>query len=126
MADLLADIAAYIVDAEVTEVPIFTDFEPEEPDTAIIINEYQGGPQVMHTTTSQRSIQILARSKSVQNAKNLAQLVYDLVSPTDRYLNLTVERWCMAYPRQTPFKIKIDESDRVYYGFNIGLTTYID
>ena len=129
MNDLLLDIVTYLTNAEVVQgdgVDIFRDFSPEEPDDIVIVYEYSGDPTALHETAVHRSLQIVARSKSAVTARTKATTIFNLLSPESRYKNLTEERWCQLYPRQTPFKIKTDGNNRHYYGFNLGITTYRD
>lgn len=127
--DLLKDIVQYLVTSGISVgdgIDAFRDFTPDTPDSVIIIYEYGGTPEVPQIAGIERSIQISTRDKSASNAKQKAWDIYKALSTEDRVLNLTVDRWCMLYPRQTPFKIKVDNSERVYYGFNVGITSYID
>lgn len=107
-------------------IDTFRDVAPETPDTLIAVYEYQSGPPAIHEPVAQRSIQILARAKSATTAKAKALEIFNAFSPSAKIMTITDERWCIAYPRQTPFKIKIDSEDRIYYGFNLGITTYTD
>lgn len=129
MADLLSDFVEYLIDAELAVadgVDIFKDFAPDKPDAVIIIYEYSSGPSTVHDKVVQRSIQVVARSLSAVAAKKKAVDLYNALNPSDRYIDLTAERWCLLIPRQVPFKVKVDIQNRVYYGFNIGVTTYSD
>lgn len=129
MSDLLLDFVSYLVAQGAVQgdgVDIFRDNTPDSPDSLVTLFEYQGEPAPLNEAIAHRSVQIVARASSATAAKLKARELYALVSPLNRYLKLTAERWCQLYPRQTPFKIKTDSSGRIYYGFNLGVTTYND
>ena len=129
MADLLEDIVEYLKVNGLVQgdgIDAFRDVAPDLPDNAVIIYEYSGGATVLHEEAVHRSLQIVARSKSATQAKLKARAIFNVLSPLDQFKKLNVQRWCQLYPRQTPFRIKLDGNNRIYYGFNIGVTTYKD
>lgn len=129
MSDLLLDIVQYFTDNNVVQgdgIDTFRDAAPEAGDALVIIYEYAGDPIVQQVASVNRSIQIVARDVSATAAKLKARTLYNLFLTDNGILNLTNERWCMPHLRNTPFKIKVDGQKRVYYGFNIGITTYSD
>lgn len=127
MADLLTDIVAYLVDAGLaTEGNIFTDFAPETPDSIIVVYEYESGPVPLHANVAQRSVQISVREKSPALARKKAYNLYNALYSEDKLLYFTADRYALVTLRNTPIKLEVDEADRHYYKFNIGLTTYIE
>ena len=70
-----------------------------------------------------RSVQVTVRDKDADIARQKALEIFKLLSTDNRIVHFTTTRWGQVYLRQPPFKIKQDENDRVYYGFNVGITT---
>lgn len=129
MSDLLQDFVAYFVAQGLVTadgVDIFRDMSPEAPDTLVAVYEYGSSPTVPQVSSVNRSVQIVARSLVATDAKTKARALYSSLVTETGILDLTATRWCMIQPRNTPFKIKVDAESRIYYGFNIGITTYND
>jgi hypothetical protein len=127
MSDLITDFESYFISlGHVVIGGIHHDTILDIPDTIVAIYEYQGAPNTPQIASVDRSIQIVTRDKSATNAKLKARVLYDALKTDDGILNLTTERWCMIYLRCTPYKMKVDTKDRVYYCFNLGVTTYED
>lgn len=128
---LLLDIVTYLTSKGVIEgdgIDTFRDFVPEAPDSLVSITEYSGSPGVKFDPAVHRSVQISVRDKRADVARSKSLEIYKvLVSETeDGRIDFTPERWGQVSLRQPPFRMKTDASDRVTYGFNIGVTTTID
>lgn len=130
MTNLLTELAAYLkVKALVTGYGIdtFVDFEPDLPDDIVVIAEYAGMPSQTGITVARRSIQITTRSASPDDARAKAWDIYNLIdTPDDRICHLNAERVCIFHPRQVPFKMRVDKSNRFVWGFNMGVITIND
>lgn len=127
MADLLQDIIDYLTETEViTGIDTFKDTTPATPDTLVAVYEYLGGPPPMHADVAQRSVQIVVRNKRPTLAREKALEIYNVLNSPDKYLDITETRWSLVHLRNTPIKIKVDDANRHYYGFNVGITTYTD
>ena len=129
MNDLLLDLIDHLTSKGVVEgdgIDSFRDFTPEEPDSVFVILEYAGAPTPLHHTLTHRSLQLTFRANEARVAKAKCKQVFDELSPVDRHKVLSNGRWCQIYPRQSPFKIKVDDAGRTTYGFNIGITTERD
>jgi hypothetical protein len=127
--DLLLDAINFLVQVGAVAgdgIDSFRDTAPDSPDDIIVIYEYAGEPITLHGDIVHRSLQCVARSRSAGRAKVKATQLCNLLSPPGRFMQLTPTRWCQLYPRQTPFRIKIDANGRHYYGFNLGVTTTRD
>lgn len=107
-------------------VPIFKDTMQENPDLAVCIYEYQGGAPTAQIASVHRSIQIVVRGKRVSEVRGLIHDIYKVFDADDPIFHLTPARWCMIHLRDTPFKFKVDESNRNYYCFNMGITTTLN
>ena len=105
----------------------FRDFMPEEPDNIVVFAEYAGEPVSVLTESVHRSVQVKVRNVDAEQARYKAtQLVHIFKAPTESLrIDFTDELWGQVYIRQTPFKLSHDESDRVTYCFNLGITTNI-
>lgn len=127
MTDLLDDIIDYFISKRlVVEGTAFTDTMPNKPDEALAVYEYEGSAGIAQSGVFNRSIQIVYRAETSTKAKLKARELFKALETDNHIINLTDERWCMVYLRQPPFRIKIDSQERQYFGFNIGVTTYID
>ena len=127
---LLLDIVEYFVSnglADGDGEDCFRDFSPEEPDDVIVLYEYIGSPAVDFDEIVHRSVQVTVRSKDPDVARDKALALYKILYVEDgsRRVDFTKSRWGQVSLRQPPFKIKIDENDRIVYGFNMGITTTI-
>ena len=131
MADLLADVVAYLIanDYAVEDgVDIFRDIRPDTPDNIVIVSEYPGLPSQTGVDALDRRLQISVRNSNVNLARELAWSLYNFLdTPLDRIKDdITEERWGVLYALQTPFKLDVDDRNRITYAFNLGITTYRD
>lgn len=127
---LLQDIISYLTGLGVVEGPgidSFIDFKPEAPDSIVSFHEYQGEPISPYTNVAHRSVQIVVRDRSAVNAKSKVFAIFEALKPETEGMRVdfTESRWGQVYLRHTPHKFSQDESDRVHYGFNLGITTEI-
>lgn len=126
---LLLDIVTFLADNGVVQgdgVDAFRDFTPEAPDSLVALHEYKGDPAVAYDPNVHRSVQITARDKDADVARQKALRIYKLLTSDNLIVQFTPDRWGQVYLRQPPFKIGQDDNDRVTYGFNIGITTTIE
>lgn len=129
MTDLLLDFVTYFKGLGLVQndgVDIFRDTEPDSPDSASLMHEYGGRSPIPQIAGTDRAIQVNCRDLSATVAKLQARALYKALETEDGILNLTSQRWCMIILNQTPFKIKVDIKERVYYGFNLTVVTYND
>jgi len=105
----------------------FRDFMPEAPDSVVVFHEYAGSPVSQFTTSVHRSVQVKVRDKDANTARSKAWQLVDIFKSTTESLRVdfTDSLWGQVYIRQTPFKLSQDESNRVIYCFNLGITTNI-
>jgi hypothetical protein len=126
---LLLDLATFLVANELaTEdgVDVFRDFTPEEPDSLIALHEYAGDPASLYDPAVHRSVQVSCRDKNADTARLKALAVFNALKDAQDgagKVALTSTRWGQVYLRQPPFLLRRDENARVYYGFNVGITT---
>lgn len=125
---LLEDITTYLASQGLVNADdVYRDFKPEAPDNIVSLHEYQGDPVSPFTEVVHRSVQVVVRNKSATAAQSLAIKLCKALTPVneDRRVDLTSTRWAQIYVRQVPHKFSQDESDRIHYGFNLGITTTI-
>ena len=125
---LLQDIVTYLTNLGVVEgegIDAFIDFKPETPDNTVSLHEYQGDPVSPYTNVVHRSVQVVVRNRSAVKAREKAIAIFEALMPEDESMRVdfTDTRWGQVYARQAPYKFSQDESDRVHYGFNLGITT---
>lgn len=126
---LLLDIVTFLADNGVVQgdgADAFRDFTPEAPDSLVALHEYKGDPAVAYDPNVHRSVQVTARDKDADVARQKALRIYKLLTSDNLIVQFTPDRWGQVYLRQPPFKIGQDDNDRVTYGFNIGITTTIE
>ena len=126
---LLLDIVTFLADNKIVQgdgVDAFRDFTPEAPDSLVALHEYKGDPAVAYDPNVHRSVQVTARDKDADVARQKALKIYKLLTSDNLIVEFTPDRWGQVYLRQPPFKIGQDDNDRVTYGFNIGITTTIE
>ena len=127
MADLLVDIKTFLTGKLApTVISISRDVVPKDGDPVIILQEYIGSPAVLGDTYAHRSVQILVRSTNATTAKGHAWSIYKWLQTANLRVDFTASRFGLVYLRQPPFKIKVDEAGRIFYGFNMGVTTAND
>ena len=125
---LLEDIIKYLTSLHIVEgdgIDAYRDFMPDKPDNIMALYEYKGDPVLPHTDVVHRSVQVVVRNKSVKAAVQKAMQLCSAFIKSDeaQRINFTLYRWGQVHVRQTPIKIKQDDKGRVYYGFNLGITT---
>lgn len=108
-------------------VDSFRDFMPPSPDSVVAFHEYAGDPVSPFTSAVHRSVQVKVRDVSAEAARTKALQVVGIFksSTEDLRINFSGDTWGQVYIRQMPFKLEHDESDRVTYCFNLGITTNI-
>ncbi|MNO66696.1 hypothetical protein D3C76_574920 [compost metagenome] len=127
MADLGKDFELYFANLGLLEDFAFgIDIMQHSPDAAISVYEYSGGGGAPQIAGAARSMQVVVRHSDPYTAKVKADALYHALDTDDGIIHLTPERWGALTLLQTSFKMRTDESDRVYYGFNLSITTYID
>lgn len=121
---LLRDLKAYFISNGITD-ETYLDAIDDQPDTAIALYTYDSmlfGGQIAGGTSY---VQIVARALKAQDAYNLAKRAMDTLIVDNEIVQLTVTRWAKVSVSQSPIKIKTDEKNRVYYGFNISIISYV-
>jgi hypothetical protein len=129
MSNLLLDIVTYLTTEGLVTgdgVDAFRDFTPEEPNAVVSVHEYKGSPPPLFETISTRMVQVAVRDVSSTAARNKALDLYNALHSPDTYLDLTASRWALIQPMNTPTKIRVDKQSRVFYGFNLSITTQHD
>lgn len=126
---LLLDMVLYLQSNGLVEgdgIDAFRDFLPEAPDNVVTLYEYAGDPVVNYERAVNRSVQVLVRNINANNARSAALEIYKVLYSTTTRVDFTPSRFAAVYIRQPPFKLRIDESNRTIYCFNLGVTTSID
>ena len=128
---LLEDITAYLTAKGLVAgdgIDVFRDFKPESPDNIVSLHEYQGDAVSPFTDVVHRSVQVVVRNKSAVEAHALAVRLCKAFVSDDETLRIdfTPTRWGQVHIRQVPHKFSQDESDRIHYGFNLGITTTLN
>ncbi len=129
---LLLDIVSFLIAKQIVTADgtdVFRDFTPEAPDSLVALHEYSGSPASLYDPAVHRSVQILVRDLDADMARQKAVNIFKAFQEEqddDGRVDLTPTRWGQVYLRQPPFLMRRDENNRVYYTFNIGITTTIE
>lgn len=129
MASLQEDICQYLISKGLViefGVDCYEDFIPDSPDDVVSIYEYEGDPYNPYTDVVHRSLQVIVRNVVQENAKALANSIHKALQSENLMIRFTDTRIGQVHLRQSPFKLKVDENNRIYYCFNIGITTTMD
>jgi hypothetical protein len=105
----------------------FRDFMPEVPAAVVVIHEYSGDPVSPFTSIVHRSVQVKVRDSNAEAARAKALRVLQAFKSDTESLRVDFSDnlWGQVYIRQLPFKLDQDNSNRVTYCFNLGITTNI-
>lgn len=128
-SDLLKDFETYFAQqGALGKYKCSFDGAKDSPSDLIMITEYIGSPVVSQIEGAVRSIQILVRDKqdNTEKARAKAHELFRTLKTEDGVVQLTPFRWGVVTLRQAPFKVRTDTSNRVYYGFNLAIVTYLD
>ena len=125
---LLLNLVNYLVVSNICEgdgIDCFRDFMPESPSNVVVLHEYAGDYLNPFTNNVHRSVQVAVRNEDAEAARAKAVQVCSAfrTENEDHRINFSSESWGQVYIRQPPFKLSQDESDRVTYCFNLGITT---
>jgi hypothetical protein len=127
---LLLDLTLFLVANNLATgdgVDVFRDYLPEKPDNLISLSEYKGDSVSTYDSNTNRSIQIMVRNTSADEARKLSLLIYrSLYTEGKTRIDFTTSRWGQVSLRQTPFKLGEDDNNRFSYIFNCGITTTVD
>lgn len=126
---LLLDIVTYFAKLNIVKgdgIDTFRDFVPAEPDSIVVLTEYQGSPIVPYELSVHRSVQVSVRDKSANAARLKALELFHALRSDSLIIKFNEDRWGQVSLRQTPIRLGTDQQNRVTYGFNIGITTTID
>lgn len=128
---LLEDIVAYLTSLGLVVgdgIDVYRDFKPEAPDNIVSLHEYQGDAVSPYTDVVHRSVQVVVRNKSAEEAHILATRLFRAFLSNNETLRIdfTPNRWAQVHVRQAPYKFSQDANDRVHYGFNLGITTHFN
>jgi hypothetical protein len=129
MAGLLVDLENYIINlglATADGVDIYRDYLPDTPDAVITLYEYSGEPFANGVDGMLRMIQILVRAKSYAGARLLSWSLYNAFHTPDDYIHTLGGKEALIRVRSTPLKMLADETSRVTFTFNMGVTTQLD
>jgi hypothetical protein len=130
--NLLLDLVNYIIlyasDIGITAdgVDIFRDFQPDSPDNSVCLSEYPGITSYI-CNADVRSVQVKVRNTSYENGRKRIWGIYNLLYDPENDVKIidaiTVTRWGIIQPRQAPYYLTKDDSERRLFIFNMGVTT---
>jgi hypothetical protein len=127
VSDLLQDFETfYTALGLVSAGTFFRDTMPDKPDSSTALYEYGSSLPVPQIAGALRSIQVVTRDLNATTAKTKARALFNALETEDGILYLTVDRWTTISLKQLPFKLKVDDKERVYYCFNLDVITYKD
>lgn len=121
---LLRDLKEYLI-ANGTTVPITLDAIDDEPDTAMVLYTYDSRLFGGQIAGSEEAVQIVVRSLVPTTAYNIALEALKSLQSEDEIVQLTTTRQAKVAIQGLPIKIKTDETNRLYYAFNVYITSNI-
>ena len=128
LLDLVVYLIAYASDPDITAdgVDIFRDWMPDSPDNATCLSEYPG-ETAENGNADLRSVQVKVRASSYESGRKKIWRIYNCLYDPENDIkiidNITANRWGIIKPRQAPYHLNRDESDRDIFVFNMGVTT---
>lgn len=129
VASLLEDIVTYLIVNNMVQgdgIDTFRDFIPESPEDIVALYEYAGDPINNFTDGQHRSVQVLVRSSDATAARIKALDIVKIFITDNLIVHFTEQRMGQVHVRQSPFKLSMDDKNRVTYAFNMGITTTIE
>jgi hypothetical protein len=134
--NMLKDLANYLIiyaSDVVTQlgVDIFIDRMPDEPDSCVSLNEFLGDVDFFSNCVS-RSVQLKLRDYDYNTARTNIWKIFNLLyNPENdiRFINIDssdATRWVQVSPRNAPYELEKDTSEREIFIFNMGITTNRD
>lgn len=131
MSTLLETLVEWIIVNDLGEgdgIDLFRDVIPDKPDKLICLLEYNSKTsRNKFNTAAVRYVQVVARDFQASECKKAIDKLYELFScREDEVTDLPNDRWAIMFPLQLPFKVREDANRRIYYGFNMAITTSPD
>lgn len=107
---------------------IYQDSIPDAPDDIYVLFEYNSKTAATKFNSAiVRYVQVTYRNKSGLASKAAILEAFKLFQQTDENItDLPGGRWAIIKPLQAPFKVSEDSQNRIYYGFNVAITTNSD
>lgn len=108
---------------------IFLDNLPDAPDDSIAIIEYQGLGLQNGSVASNRNFQIITRSRNLLDAKKKNWKIFRFLNPSDKdddYITYFGGTYAVITANGNPFKLRIDENNRVEFVCNYTILTMLD
>lgn len=132
MADFLTDLGNFLVDGgfkTAINTDVFLDTVPDNPSELIALLEYDSSRYRRIEKTMDRKVQINVLGKNIYNTKMEIHAIYNLLTNhivDEGIYVLNSGRIFIFNPLGTPFKLKMDENQRVVYVLNVLITTNKD
>lgn len=130
MDNLLKDLEQYLIAAGIgmaDSIDMFRDFVPDSPDFIVALSEYQGAPMAYGDESVSRSVQVIVRAKTYDQAHDVSwQVFHTLIDPLEQIKTFSDARYGIFHARQTPRKLQVDGKARVLFFFNMGIITMMD
>lgn len=124
--DTLSELISYLVanlNYAGEDVDVFRHITPDEPSNVTVVVPYGGSSTPLFTDTSTKKYQINVRRHKHSDAYNECKRIQKVLrSSSSVYIKLDSMDCPIAFLDE-PFKLKIDEKNRVVYAFNISITS---
>jgi len=136
LADMLLKVINFLAENGVVTgdaVDTYRDFTPDKPDKVVVLQEYGGLGTFQGSEGAQRRFQVSVRS-SVEDpewAKTKAWEVYNALIIPESIIDSRTwvdpdKLWGVLSAMNTPNKLRVDENNRMVYGFNVNIVTERD
>lgn len=127
MRDLLDDLARLAETEGVATygTNLFTGSRPDQPDTVLVLTNYQGPANRLHgdkgiPVDERLAVQVMARAVGYDDAAALAEQAYDALQFRHATLN-SGRRYAWSIAQQYPAPVGRDQNGRVLISFNLRL-----
>ncbi len=130
LGDMLLDVVNYLQSRGVVAgdgVDTYRDFTPDKPDKVVVLQEYPGLGTIQGSEGAQRNFQVAVRS-AVDDPDWARLKAWEIFNVLDLPGRIIDEGgfWGVLSGRQTPNKLRVDDNNRVVYGFNMNIVTQRD
>ena len=133
MSTLLEKITEYLVNQDVVQgsgIDIFRDFLPDSPSKVIVLHEYGSPRGTVGSEALIRRIQIEVRTSAEDPMWGRDKIweLFRILAPIEgiidgREENPSTDLWMVVLPLQSPYKVRVDDSNRWMFSFNINTIT---
>lgn len=128
MSLFVDDLRDYLISLDIApEDNIFCNYRPDDPESIIVITEYDSTGTFGVYDSNVRRVQFIVREKRLTEAARKSWEVYNTLFKDKQYIiHINEDRFIIPVPLQSPFHLETDDRGRKIYVFNASITTNKD